>query len=153
MHRHLPSRWTWLKQRPFPLLKFCCLEGHQYYGLLRLLIRLPPGLHLFGLYHSLRGLWACDRMSPLLFHHLLSQHPILPTPEGSWRLHFQLLHRFHGLRCIMSSSAPSCPVSGSSYRRCKIHFMLRAVDSLPLLRELHRFSASEHLEKYTSRYP
>jgi hypothetical protein len=36
-------------------------------------------------------------MRPLLFHHLLSQHPILPTPESSWRL-FQVQCRFCCLR-------------------------------------------------------
>ena len=48
-------------------------------------------------------------MRPLLFRHLLSQHPVLPTPEGSWRLLFQVLHRFHGLRYGKTSSAPSFP--------------------------------------------
>jgi len=32
------------------------------------------------------GCGAIDRMRPLLFHRLLSQHPIFPTPEGSSRL-------------------------------------------------------------------
>ena len=52
---------------------------------------------------------ATDRMRSLLFHHLLSQHPVLPTPEGSSRLHFQVLRRFHGLRYWLKSSAPSFP--------------------------------------------
>jgi hypothetical protein len=52
---------------------------------------------------------ATDRMRSLLFHHLLSQHPVLPTPEGSSRLHFQVLRRFHGLRYWLTSSAPSFP--------------------------------------------
>ena len=52
---------------------------------------------------------ATDRMRSLLFHHLLSQHPVLPTPEGSSRLHFQVLRRFHDLRYWLKSSAPSFP--------------------------------------------
>ena len=63
---------------------------HRYYGLLRLLIRHPPGFHLYGLYHSLRWRYTTDRMRPLLFHHLLSQHPALPTPESSLRLLFRI---------------------------------------------------------------
>ena len=35
-------------------------------------------------------MWATDQMRPLLFHRLLSQHPVLPTPEGSSRLHFRV---------------------------------------------------------------
>jgi hypothetical protein len=62
---------------------------------------------LFGLYHSLRWVWATDRIRSLLFHRLLSQHPVLSTPEGSWRLHFQVLHRFHGLHPDSMGSAPS----------------------------------------------
>src|SRR5438034_2928718 len=31
------------------------------------------------------------------------------TPEGSWRLHFPGLHRFHGLRRLEPGSAPSGP--------------------------------------------
>ena len=42
------------------------------YGLLRLLTRLPLGFHFFSLYHSLRRVWAVDRVRPLLFHRLLS---------------------------------------------------------------------------------
>jgi hypothetical protein len=48
-------------------------------------------------------------MRPLLFRRLLSQHPVLPTPEGPSRLHFQVLRRFHGLRYWLTSSAPSFP--------------------------------------------
>ena len=92
-----------------PILR---LTPHRYYGLLRLLTRLPPGLHLFGLYHSLRYLWTTDRIRSLLFHCLLSQHPVLYTPEGSSRLLFQVLHRFHGLRCSRSTRHPLVPFPG-----------------------------------------
>ncbi|MGD9092859.1 MAG: hypothetical protein PVF74_08415 [Anaerolineales bacterium] len=33
---------------------------------------------------------------------------------------------------------------GLTFRRCKIHFMLRAVVLLSLLRRLHRFSTTSH---------
>ena len=62
------------------------LASHRYYGLLRLLIQPPSGLHLFGLYLLLVRFCAAHWMRPLLFHRLLSQHPILPTPESSSRL-------------------------------------------------------------------
>jgi len=152
MHRHLPSRLTWLKQRPFPHNEFCCLAGLQYYGLLRLLIRLPPGFRCLSLYQQLRQAWPADRMRPLLFQRLLSPHPALPTPEGSSRLLFQVLRRFPGLRFRLKNSAPSCSLSGPTFRRCKFHLMLRAVVSLPLLRELHRFSTSGRPEALDACY-
>ena len=101
---HLSTRGT-------STLLINALPGAQF-GLLRLLIRPPPGFHLFGLYHSLRWLWATDQMRSLLFHRLLSQHPVLPTPEGSSRLHSQVLRRFHGLRYWLTSSGPSFSLSG-----------------------------------------
>jgi hypothetical protein len=52
-------------------------------------------------------MWATDRIGSLLFHRLLSQHPVLPTPEGSSRLLFQVLRRFLGLRHWLTGSAPS----------------------------------------------
>ena len=81
-----------------PHSEFCCLAGQQYYGLLRLLSGRPTELHCFSLYPSSRWVWATDPLRPLLFHRQLSPHPVLPTPEGSSRLYFQVLHRFHGLR-------------------------------------------------------
>ena len=62
------------------------LTPHRYYGLLRLLIQPPSGLHLFGLYLLLVRFCAAHWMRPLLFHRLLSPHPVLPTPESSSRL-------------------------------------------------------------------
>ncbi len=45
----------------------------------------------------------------------------------------------------MRSSAPSCsPSLGSTSRRCKLHLMLRAVDLLPFLRGIRRFSTLGH---------
>ena len=83
-------------------------------------------------------------MRSLLFHRLLSQHLVLLTPEGPTRLHFQVLRRFHGLHYWLTSSAPSFFPFGLTFRRCKIHFMLRAAVLLPFLRELHRFSTTSH---------
>ena len=115
MHRHLPSRWTRLKQRLFTLaVKFYCLAGRQYYGLPRLLTRRPPGFRFLSLYQQLRQAWPADRMRPLLFQRLLSPHPTLPTPEGSSRLLLQVLHRFPGLRFRLRNSAPSCSPFGAN---------------------------------------
>jgi len=105
MHHHLRSRSTRLKQGPFPPMRLCCPRHHQYYEPLRLLTRLLPGFHFFSLYQRLRWVWATDRMRPLLFHHLLSPHPVPPTPgkpalslsKGSSALPFQVLHAFRGL--------------------------------------------------------
>jgi len=58
----------------------------------------------FGLYLLFRLFCATDRMRPLLFHRLLSQHPALPTPESSSRL----LSRF------FAASLPSPCVTGSA---------------------------------------
>jgi len=45
----------------------------------------------------------------------------------------------------MSNSAPSCPANGGlTFRRCKIHFMLRAAVLLPFLRGIRRFSIPAH---------
>jgi len=93
---------------------------------------------------------SANRVRPLLFHRLLSHHPALPTPEGSSVLRFQVLpdvsirRTFRGLRFGMRNSAPSCPLAGSTSRRCKLHFMLRA-DALRLLLEgLQRFNTASH---------
>ena len=83
-------------------------------------------------------------MRSLLFHRLLSQHPVLPTPEGPSRLYFQVLRRFHDLRLWLTGSAPSFFPFGLTFRRCKIHFMLRAVVLLSFLRRLQRFGTLGH---------
>jgi hypothetical protein len=114
MHSHLPPRLTGLKQRPFPHGEFCCLTGLQYYGLLRLLIRRPPGFRFLSLYQRLQQVRPADRMKPLLFQRLLSPHPALPTPEGSSRLLLQVLRRFPGLRFRLRNSAPSCSPLGAN---------------------------------------
>ena len=45
-----------------------------------------PWISLSGLYQWSRWMCATDGVRPPLFHRLLSQHPALPTPEGSSRL-------------------------------------------------------------------
>jgi hypothetical protein len=56
----------------------------------------------------------------------------------------QGLRIFLGLRLCVAGSAPSCPIPGSTFRRRRIHFMLRAVDLHSFLRRLHRFSTTSH---------
>ena len=55
------------------------------------------------------------------------------TPEGSWRLRFQVLHRVHGLRRANSGSAPSAPTltGGTSNDAAGLPFMLRTAQLLP----------------------
>jgi len=55
-------------------------------------------------------IWA-DRGGSLQFRLRLSRRSASSTPEGSWRLRFPGLHRFHGLRPIYRGSAPSCAPS------------------------------------------
>src|SRR3989304_5637899 len=141
MHHHLPHHLTRLKQRPFPHTQFCCLGGQQYYGLLRLLIRHLAGLHFFSLYQSSRWVWATDLMRPLLFHRLLSQHPALPTPRvlgGCISRFFTASVAFALHEKLGSLFFPF----GLTFRRCKIHLMLRAAALLLLLEGLHRFSTT-----------
>jgi len=144
MHCHLPPRLAWLKQRPFPLPKFCCLKGLQYCGLLRLLTRHPAGLHFFSLYPQSRWMWATDRVRSPLFHRPLSQHPAPPYAGGFFAAAIQVLHHFHGLRYQSVTRLPLAPLSGLTLRRCRIHLMLRAAVLLLFLRGLHRFNTSGH---------
>jgi len=44
------------------------------------------GFHLAAYTFCFGSSVLTDRMRPLLFHRLLSQHPALPTPESSSRL-------------------------------------------------------------------
>lgn len=85
------------------------------------------------------GCGSVNPMRSLLFQQLLSQHPILHTPEGS----SVLFHRFFtpSLAFAFTSQArlPLAPISGLTFRRRRIHLMLRAVDLLSFLRRLHRF--------------
>ena len=149
-HHHLRSRSTRLKQGPFPPMRLCCPHHHQYYEPLRLLIRLLSGFRSFSLYQSLRRLCPVDRMRPLLFHRLLSQHPAPHTPEGSSTLLLRVFTPSLAFAFTLQARLPLVPISGSTFRRCRaklclaIHFMLRAVDLLSFLRRLHRFSTTSH---------
>ena len=49
------------------------------------------------------------RGGPPQFPSLLSERSTPHTPEGSWRLRFQVLHRVHGLHRDFSGSAPPAP--------------------------------------------
>jgi hypothetical protein len=83
---HAPARSCSLdtiEVAALPYIELCCLDGRRYYGRLRLLTRLASEFRLISLYRSLQQVWAADRVRSLLFHRLLSQHPALPTPEGS----------------------------------------------------------------------
>ena len=91
------------------------------------------------------GCGATDLMRSLLFQQRLSQHPIPHTPEGSSMLLCQGLRIFLGLRLCVAGSAPSGPISGSTFRRRRIHLMLLAVDLRSFLRRIHRFSTTSHL--------
>ena len=62
-----------------------------------------PGPHLRS---TLR---PADRAGPPQFPSSLSERSTPHTPEGSWRLQFQDLHRVHGLHRDYSGSAPSAP--------------------------------------------
>lgn len=108
MHRHLPPRLTRLKQRPFPHERFCCPLIHQYYGLLRLLMKNPFEFRNPLLISTVTRDVALDSMRSLLFRHLLSQHSASSTPESSSGLRFQILHPFCGLRQHLKGSALSC---------------------------------------------
>ena len=52
------------------------------------------------------------------------------------------LHYFHGLRYQPVTRLSLAPLSGLTFRRCRIHLVLRAAVLLLFLRGLHRFSTS-----------
>jgi hypothetical protein len=87
-------------------------------------------------------------MRSLLFHRLLSSHPALLAPEGSSRLHFRFFTARLHFRFFTASLTFACAdklgslffPDGPTFRRCKIHVMLRAVSLLPFLKEVQRFS-------------
>ena len=96
-------------------------------------------------YTSGFGSLPTDQVRPPLFHRLLSQHPALRTPEGSSRL----LSRFFAasMAFVVVEQLGSLLVPfGLTFRRCKIHFMLRAAALHSLLRRILRFSTSSRPE-------
>ncbi len=121
----------------------CCPGNHRYYDLLRLLRRRPRDFISSTYTDRLRQLWCRRPGRSLLFRRLLSQHSASLTPEGSSRTAFPdssslLLPSSHS-----TDSAPSCPVSRLSLRRCRIHFMLRTAVSHVLLELL---SSLRHIQ-------
>src|SRR4051794_12729386 len=68
---------------------------------------------------------AADRMRALLFHRLLSQHPALPTPEVSWRLHSRVVAASMAFASHDELGSLFSPC-GLTFRCCKLHVMLRA---------------------------
>src|SRR5689334_1380638 len=87
MHRHVPSRLTWLKQRSFP--GSSCVVSMVIGTMTAFDFSLGTLPHFASAAYSGRssGRGAADQVRSLLFHRLLSQHPTLPTPGGSSRLH------------------------------------------------------------------
>jgi hypothetical protein len=79
----------------------------------------PDGVAL----HAESHCWGGD--GSLLFPRRLSHHSTSLTPPGSSGLHLQALHPFRGLRPIVPGSAPGCSLSGISFRRGRLRFMLR----------------------------
>ena len=65
-----------------------------------------------------------------------------PYAEGFFAAALQALHRFRGLRYHSITRLPLAPLPGLTFRRCRIHLMLRAAVLLLFLRGLHRFSTS-----------
>jgi hypothetical protein len=62
------------------------------------------------LYQGCQRMWAADGRSSPLFHRLLSQHSVPPTPRSSSRLRLQTLHLFRDLRLSLRGSALLCPL-------------------------------------------
>ena len=88
---------------------------------------------------------ATDQVRPPLFHRLLSQHPALPTPEGSSRLLSRLFTASMAFVVVEQLGSLLFPF-GLTFRRCKIHFVLRAAVLHSLLGRILRFSTSGHPE-------
>jgi hypothetical protein len=108
----------------------------------------PPTSHpaslrisLLSLYRQLRSLWTNDQMRPLLFHRLLSQHPTLPTPEGSSRLHSRVFAASVAFAFVDELGSLFSPF-GPTFRCCKLHVMLRAAGLHPIHWGIRRFSTS-----------
>jgi hypothetical protein len=124
----------------------------------------PPGLHPFGSNQRSRCVCITDQSetspvpSPTLCDAKHRPHPALPTPEGSSRLQFQVLHRFRGLAIaqqLVSLSVPSsrADISTLSCESCfAIRFVLGAAVLLPFRRGEHRFSTSGHPDALAACY-
>ena len=91
-------------------------------------------------------MWATDRTRPPLFRRLLSQHPAPLTPEDPSVLLSRFFTPSMAFAVAGAARLPLVPVAGLTFRRCRIHFMLRAVVLRPFLRGILRFSTTGHPE-------
>ena len=57
---------------------------------------------------------------------------------------FQALYTFRGLHSAWKDRLSLVPLPGLTFRRCRIHFMLRAAVLLSFLKRLQRFSTIGH---------
>ena len=81
------------------------------------------------LYQGLRCLRSIGRVGPLLFHRLLSRHPVPLTPEGSWTVHpkssrrpwpspdYERLGSLFPFRANVSTLQDSLDVTGCRFAR------------------------------------
>jgi len=110
-------RRAWFGCQAFPQNELCCLAPRT------VLCPAPTPSRLAGRWPWSRtgdGAVASARAEEGLSSSVLD-YPYIPsplTPEGSWRLRFPGLHRFHGLRRLDRGSAPSCPPRDRSRSGC-----------------------------------
>jgi hypothetical protein len=151
MHRHVPSRLTRLKDEALPSRRVVLSRRSA-------VLWPPPTSHpaslrisLLSLYRQLRSLWTNDQMRSLLFHRLLSQHPTLPTPEGSSRLHSRIFTASVAFACVQELGSLFSPF-GPPFRCYKLHIMLRAALLRPIHWGIRRFSTSGCLDALDACY-
>ncbi len=125
-----------------PRPPWSCLDGHQCYGLLRLLTRLPSGLHFFSLCQQSRRMWVTDEMRPPLFHRPLPQHPAHPTPKSPSRLLSRFLTASLAFAVVEQLGSLWCRASRLTFRHCRIQVTLRAAALPPSLREMLSFGTT-----------
>jgi hypothetical protein len=106
------------KQRPFPSpAVVLSVRLDRYYGRLRRPAGWPSPSRSPG-YRTPRS-GACPQppgqRGPPQFPPSPSKRSAPSTPGGSWRLHVQGLHRFHGLRPEGRGSAPPCPAHAGTF--------------------------------------
>jgi hypothetical protein len=106
------------KQRPFPSpVVVLSVRLQRYYGRLRRPAGWPSPSRSPG-YRTPRS-DACPQppgqRGPPQFPPSPSKRSAPSTPGGSWRLHVQGLHRFHGLRPEGRGSAPPPPASAGTF--------------------------------------
>ena len=144
MYPHLPRRLTWLRQRPFPLIEFCCLAGHQYN-------RPPPTSHPASSWISLLRLIPFvtlavghrpDEISPVPSPTFTTSRS--PYTGGSFAAALPGSSPLPWPSLLAHKLGSLFLPFGLTFRRGKIHFMLRAVASLSLLRRLQRFGTPGH---------